>query len=171
MSLSDPQLLTGLGAALAIFLTATGSAIASAKVGVYCLHKHSIKAFVPIIQAGVLAIYGIVIAVLLTGRIDKTHLSPAEGYRNLLAGLCVGLAYWASGMGMVRFLKYENTTTIVQEGQQPSPPNSEMTQPLVDRECTMKPVDNFRYHTMVMIFLESVGLYGLVAALFLIGKN
>lgn len=172
MSLSDPQLLTGLGAALAIFLTATGSAIASAEAGVYCLRKHSIKAFVPIMQAGVLAIYGIVVAVLLTGRIDKTDLSPAEGYRNLSAGLCVGLACWASGMGMARFLKYGNTTTIVQEGQQPPPPpTSEMTQPLVNRERTMMPVDDFRYHTMVMIFLESIGLYGLVAALFLIGKN
>jgi V-type H+-transporting ATPase proteolipid subunit len=90
MSLSDPQLWTGLGAALSIFLCSTGSAIASAEAGVYALRKHGYAAFVPIIISGVLAIYGIIISVLLVGKMETSDLTAVDGYRNLSAGLSVG---------------------------------------------------------------------------------
>jgi len=167
-SLSEPQLWTGLGAAFAIFLSALGSAIASAEGGVYALRKHGLTAFIPIIIAGVLAIYGIVIAVLLAGKIENEELTTAEGYRNLSAGLAVGFGCLASGMGMTRFLKHQNKTAIPQGGE-----GSGLTQPLVGREeRPMAPVghENFIYLTLVMVFLEAIGLYGLIAGLFLMGK-
>ena len=97
----DPTLLTGLGAAVSIFLSATGSAIASAHSGVYAIrvqHDLGAKGLIPIVISGVLSIYGIIISVLLIGKMtpeEGTTLSEADGYRFLSAGLAVGLACWA----------------------------------------------------------------------------
>jgi hypothetical protein len=101
MSLSEPQLLTGLGAALSIFLCSTGSAIASAEAGVYALRQHGYAAFVPIIISGVLAIYSIIISVLLAGKVKTSELAAAYGYCNLSAGSsvgCAGPSVMASGL-------------------------------------------------------------------------
>jgi V-type H+-transporting ATPase proteolipid subunit len=165
MSLYEPQ---GLGAAFSIFLCSTGSAIASAEAGVYALRKHGYAAFVPIIISGVLAIYGIIISVLLAGKMETSDLAAADGYRNLSAGLSVGLACCASGFGIAKFLKHVNMTAAAATGE--TTPTSEMVQPLIGREYTPVLQDNFAYLTIVMTFLEAIGLYGLIAALFLIGK-
>ena len=165
----EPQLLSGLGAASAIFLTATGSAIASAEGGIFALHNKTWKAFIPIVQAGVLAIYGIMISILLVGKMDSsTDLSPSEGYRHLSAGLSVGFACCASGYGMAKFLKHCNSGGTPTVKNAPNS-NTEQTQPLIESTQPSK-VDYTRL-IMVLIFMESIGLYGLIAALFLIGKN
>lgn len=143
-----PQLWTGLGAATSIFLTAWGASMASAQAGAYAVRNHYAgwKAFVPITQAGVLAIYGVIIAYLLVGKMDSSEITETGGYRNFSAGLSVGLACLSSGLGMARFL---------------STP---------EHEFESKNKNFFRTHTMVLIYLESIGLYGLIAALFLVGK-
>jgi ATP synthase proteolipid subunit len=178
MSLSEPQLLTGLGAALSIFLCSTGSAIASAEAGVYALRQHGYAAFVPIIISGVLAIYGIIISVLLAGKMQTSDLAAADGYRNLSAGLSVGFASCASGFGIAKFLKHVNTTAVAVAAPAAAPAaatretthTSEMVRPLIGREYTPVLQHNFVYLTIVMTFLEAIGLYGLIVALFLIGK-
>ena len=104
----DPQLLTALGCALAIFLCSIGSAVGSAQVAVYAVMKGPesgvVRAFVPIVSAGCLSIYGLIIAVLLFAKIDDPELSQIGGYKNLAAGLSVGLACLASGCGISSFL-------------------------------------------------------------------
>lgn len=110
---ANSELLTGLGAAFSIFLTSAGSAVASVPAGKYALQSTGILAFAPIIIAGVLAIYGIVVAVILAQKIN--HVSDSvSGYKNFTAGLSVGLACLASGIGMARFLdeylQYEDST-------------------------------------------------------------
>jgi hypothetical protein len=54
----------------------------------------------------------------------------------------------------------------------PSSPESasEMTQPLVGGERPPVLQENTKSLILVMIFLESIGLYGMIVALFLIGK-
>lgn len=170
--MADPQLLTALGATASIFLTATGAAIASAEGGTYALKRTGWKAFIPIVQAGVLAIYGIVISVILVGKMEQyaESLTPTQGYRNLSAGLSVGLGCWASGYGMAKFLAQCNASDI--STTPPAASTSEMTQPLIQRSET--PVaaapEDVKSLIFVMIFLESIGLYGMTVALFLIGK-
>jgi V-type H+-transporting ATPase proteolipid subunit len=170
MSFSEPHLWTGIGAALSIFLTASGSAIASAEGGIYALGRSGYKAFIPIVQAGVLAIYGIIISILLVGKMETAELTPSQGYRNLSAGLSVGLGCWASGYGMAKFLKHCNANPA--DTMIPSSPESasEMTQPLVGGERPPVLQENTKSLILVMIFLESIGLYGMIVALFLIGK-
>lgn len=88
--MANPDLMTGLGAAFSIFLCSAGSVVASVQAGLFALASSGggIMAFCPIIIAGVLSIYGIIIAVILCG---QTDISEADGYKNLCAGLSVGL--------------------------------------------------------------------------------
>jgi ATP synthase proteolipid subunit len=97
------ELLTGLGAAASIFFCSTGAAVASAPAGVFALRSSTYKAFIPIVIAGVLAIYGIIVAVILAGNLKQngSSMTESDGYKQLAAGLSVGLGCLASGLGMV----------------------------------------------------------------------
>ena len=169
MTLSDPQLLSGLGSALSIFLTASGSAIASAESGVYALRKKGPLAFVPIIISGVLAIYGIIVAILIVGKSDGTELSEVQGYRHLSAGLSVGLACLASGTGIAYFMRRLNQAALTSDDLPLS--DTPESEPLISRDRRPNKIhENFWYLANCLVFLEAIGLYGLIVALFLIGK-
>mmetsp|Transcript_104929 Transcript_104929/g.146301 ORF Transcript_104929/g.146301 Transcript_104929/m.146301 type:complete len:169 (-) Transcript_104929:57-563(-) len=165
----DPQLLTGLGAAVSIFLSATGSALASSHAAFFAIRGKDLKHFLPIVVAGVLAIYGIIVSILLVGKF-QSEITEAEGYRNLSAGLAVGLACCASGLGIAHFMKQINDEHSARTT--PSSASTELTTPLVGRR--MEAV--FSHHEpaflhlfLCMCFLEAIGLYGLIVALFLMG--
>jgi len=159
--MTNPDLMTSLGAASAIFLTSAGSAIASIQAGIFALRSGGgIKAFIPITQAGVLAVYGIIIAVLLCKQRDITE---SDGYKNLAAGLSVGLSTLMSGVGMSGFLgKHMKPTTngcAARGGQE---------EPLIASSSTGVQVAPISAPLiLVMVFLESIGLYGLIVALIL----
>lgn len=170
----DPQLLTGIGSALSIFLASAGSAIASSHSGIYAVRKNDMKSFVPIIISGVLAIYGIIVSVLLIGKF-KDDISQVDGYRNLSAGLAVGLACCASGLGIANFIKQINE----REGAHTYYPGqrTEITTPLISADASPNtqgprpaPPASFLHLTLSLFFLEAIGLYGLIVALFLIGN-
>eukprot|EP00980_Cylindrotheca_fusiformis_P021867 scaffold8703_cov103-Cylindrotheca_fusiformis.AAC.3 len=168
-STSEAQLWTGLGASLSLFLAACGSAVASAEAGTYVLRNQGMKAFVPIVIAGVLAVYGIIISVILVGKIESEDLN---GYRNFSAGLSVGLACLASGIGMTKFLKSVNlSATISTKTTDQNEAHHSEAQPLIGGKGILKSIPvNFGQIALVLVFLEAIGLYGLVLALFLIGK-
>lgn len=66
-------------------------------------------AMVPVVIAGVLALYGVIIWYLLTSKINSNdEISLVDGYKFLSAGLSVGLACLASGMGMGLYLRKLN---------------------------------------------------------------
>jgi len=162
----SPELLTGLGSAASIFFTSMGAALASAHAGTYAIRGHSgFRDFCPIIVSGVLAIYGIIVSVLLVGKLTEGTLSEVDGYRNLSAGLAVGLACLASGIGLSKFLKQCNEGTIVgsrssaglAEPLVGSQRRAEIRQPSIVKLC------------LCLSFLEAIGLYGLIVALFLMG--
>ena len=187
---ADPNLLTGLGCALSIFLSAAGSAIATAHAGTYAMRGPDYKSFVPIVQAGVLALYGIIISVILVGKFqesqgvdgsDSSPISQTDGYRYLCAGLSVGLAVLASGWGMAKFLHQLNT----ENGTSPVAPttstsedaaSSSQTEPLLGNRSQASAEgkldvygrESFIKTVLAMIFLESIGLYGLIVAVVLI---
>ena len=163
----DPELLTGLGAAISIFLSSTGAAVSSAHAGVFAMRGSSMKDFLPIVIAGVLAIYGIIVGVLLVGKFNS-EITTAQGYRNLSAGLSVGLACWASGYGMSLFIKDLN------EGGKPKARTGYgggENEPLLRNGNGEIPVSHpsFVKLFMCLTFLEAIGLYGLIVALFLMG--
>ena len=61
-----------------------------------------IKSIIPIIMAGILGIYGVIVAVLLGTRTSSSgdKLTMKEGYQYLAAGLCCGLSALASGLAI-----------------------------------------------------------------------
>ena len=200
----DPQLLTGLGAVAAIFFSAFGSAHGSAHGGIFAIRRTSILAFVPIIQAGVLSIYGLIVAVLLIGRISESQtdddgsslstLTAADGYRYLTAGLATGLTCWASGWGMAKLVaslnempQHSTDSVVVYSASSSSSqggdraPNVTGTRPTdgllstpLPPAADMKEADEKKFYKRLilsMIFVEAIGLYGLIVGLILIGHK
>lgn len=164
----DPELLTGIGAAMAIFLTAAGSGVASAYGGIHALRSNTYKDFVPIVQAGVLSIYGIIVGVMLAHKISVPGMTAVDGYKNLSAGLSVGFACLASGFAMASFLKQLNEGKA--EGAALPAENREGAQrPLIPRANDQKGEPDFRKLVFIMVFLEAIGLYGLIVSLVLMG--
>jgi V-type H+-transporting ATPase proteolipid subunit len=156
------DLMTGLGAIFSIFLCSTGACIASIPAGIFAIRSNDgFKAFCPIMSAGVLAIYGIVVAVILGFKLGDTAISESQGYKFFSAGLSVGLACLASGIGMRGFL----------ERYMLSPPTSDDSvsperEPLI-ANCVVQPKVTSKLLT-VNIFFEAIGLHGLIVALFLL---
>ena len=93
------------GIAAAMVFANLGSAYGTAKAGVgMCsmgvLRPELIfKSVVPIIMAGILGIYGLIVSVILNMRIDN-NLTFALGYRFLGSGLCCGLSALGAGLAI-----------------------------------------------------------------------
>jgi len=58
-----------------------------------------IRCSVPVVMAGIIAIYGLVVSVLISGTL-QTRMSLAQGVTHLGAGLSVGLAGLAAGFAV-----------------------------------------------------------------------
>ena len=59
------------------------------------------KSIVPIIMAGILGIYGLIVSVIIAGTINaKAGYSSYKGYAHLAAGLSAGLSALAAGMSI-----------------------------------------------------------------------
>jgi ATP synthase proteolipid subunit len=174
---ASPELLTGLGAASAIFLCSAGACAASAPAGIYAMRTtpaHGIiKAFIPIVIGGVLAIYGIIVAVILSFKISD-GMDAVTGYKALTSGLSVGLACLASGMGMAKFLQdYMSSTpgffAAKSSAATTNGNGAPESQPLLGGNSGLFvefPTPSWTFFC-VYVFLEAVGLYGLIVALIL----
>eukprot|EP00934_Nitzschia_sp_Nitz4_P005676 Nitzschia sp. Nitz4//scaffold24_size164493//9995//10513//NITZ4_002304-RA/size164493-processed-gene-0.177-mRNA-1//1//CDS//3329544042//5666//frame0 len=171
MSSISPELFTSLGCAISMFLCAVGSAVASSHSGVFATRQTHWKAFVPIVISGVLSIYGIIISVLLVGKLQGT-LTTVDGYRNFSAGLAVGFACLASGYGMADYMKQINQHSIVNiAAARASNGTTGESEPLIGERrvaCLENDKTSFWHMTLCMVFLEAIALYGLIVALFLI---
>jgi len=91
-------------------------------------------------MAGILGIYGIIVAVLLSGEAKKTDMKVKDGYKLLGAGLCCGLSSLASGLaigvaGDAGVRAYAQSDGI------------------------------FVGMILILIFAEAIGLYGLIVAI------
>merc|ERR1711997_937636 len=86
-----------MGASSAMIFSAMGAAYGTAKSGVgiaamaIMKPERIMKSVIPIIMAGIVAIYGVVVAVLISGKIG-TATSIKDDFVNLGAGLAVGLS-------------------------------------------------------------------------------
>merc|ERR1711990_116462 len=98
-----------MGCAAALVFACLGAAYGTAKSGVGVanmgvLHAEMVmKSIIPIIVAGVLGIYGLIVAVLLTSSIKKDEpysYASYSGYSALAAGLCCGMAGLSAGIAI-----------------------------------------------------------------------
>ena len=134
-----------MGVAAALVFANLGASYGTAKAGVGIASLGVIdqskifKALIPIIMAGILGIYGIIVSVLLNSAI-KPNLTAADGYKYLGAGLCCGLSALASGLaigvaGDAGVRAFAQTDGI------------------------------FVGMILILIFAEAIGLYGLIVAI------
>merc|ERR1719487_2949798 len=137
-----------IGVASALVFANLGASYGTAKSGVGIASLGVIdgskifKALIPIIMAGILGIYGIIIAALLSTDAGKAK-EPKDGYRILGAGLCCGLSALASGLaigvaGDAGVRAYAQTDAI------------------------------FVGMILIMIFSEAIGLYGMIISIIMI---
>lgn len=136
-----------MGATSAMVFSALGAAYGTAKSGcgisamAVMKPEFIIKSVIPVVMAGILAIYGLVVAVLIAGDIEKEY-SLYKSFHHLGAGLSVGLSGVAAGLaiGIVGDAGVRGTA------QQPR---------------------LYVGMILILIFAEVLGLYGLIVSLIL----
>merc|ERR1719365_445829 len=107
------------------------------------------KSIIPVVMAGIIGIYGVVVAVLIAGQLESTADGKCTLYRGFVhlgAGLSVGLSGLAAGyaIGIVGDAGVRGTA------QQPR---------------------LFVGMILILIFAEVLGLYGLIVAIYLYAKK
>lgn len=144
-----------MGIAAALVFANLGAAYGTAKAGVGIASLAVIdggkvfRAIIPIVMAGILGIYGVIIAVIANNQIkDKGGANGAvfpvkDGFRYLGAGLACGLSALAAGLaigvaGDAGVRAYAQTDAI------------------------------FVGMILILIFAEAIGLYGLIVAIIMI---
>merc|ERR1711970_1357148 len=142
-----------MGCAAALVFACLGAAYGTAKSGVGVANMgvmHSdmvMKSIIPIIMAGVLGIYGLIVAVLIGSGItgDKPYnYSSYSGYAALSAGLCCGMAGLSAGIA----IGIVGDAGVRANARQPK-----------------------LFIGVILIFAEALGLYGLIVALILSGNG
>lgn len=142
-----------MGAASAMIFSAFGAAYGTAKSGVgiaamsVMRPELIMKSIIPVVMAGIIAIYGLVIAVLISSKVKAANegYSAFGGFLHLGAGLAVGFSGLAAGfaVGIVGDAGVRGTA------QQPR---------------------LFVGMILILIFAEVLGLYGLIVAIYLYSK-
>lgn len=141
-----------IGAASAIIFSALGAAYGTAKSGTgiaamsVMRPEMIMKCIIPVIMAGIIAIYGLVVAVLIAGQLAPEHYTLFKGFIHLGAGLAVGFSGLAAGfaIGIIGDAGVRGTA------QQPR---------------------LFVGMILILIFAEVLGLYGLIVAIFLYSRQ
>merc|ERR1712014_17929 len=103
------------------------------------------KSIIPVVMAGILAIYGVVVAVLIAGQLTEKGYTLFKGFLHLGAGLSVGLA----GLAAVYAIGIVGDAGVRGTAQQPR---------------------LFVGMILILIFAEVLGLYGLIVAIYLYTK-
>lgn len=101
------------------------------------------QGLIPIIMAGILGIYGVIIAVIAGSQVKNGELKEKDGYKYLGAGLACGLSALAAGLaigvaGDAGVRAYAQTDAI------------------------------FVGMILILIFAEAIGLYGLIVSIIMI---
>lgn len=134
-----------MGVASALVFANLGASYGTAKAGVGIASLSVIdsskilKSIIPAIMAGILALYGVIVSVILQGKAKDVQ-DQKTGYQLLGAGLCCGLSSLASGLaigvvGDAGVRAYAQTDGI------------------------------FVGMILVLIFSEAIGLYGFIVAI------
>ncbi|KAL0467058.1 V-ATPase proteolipid subunit C-like domain-containing protein [Neurospora intermedia] len=147
----DNPFFGAMGCTAAIVFTCLGASYGTAKSGVGIAAMGVlrpdliVKNIVPVIMAGIIGIYGLVVSVLISDALTQDHYALYTGFIQLGAGLAVGLAGLAAGfaIGIVGDAGVRGTA------QQPR---------------------LFVGMILILIFAEVLGLYGLIVALLMNSK-
>ena len=146
-----------MGAAVALIFANLGAAYGTAKSGVGVSSMGVMKpdlimkSIIPVVMAGVLGIYGLIIAVIIANQValpvgNKPKYSAFTGFAHLAAGLACGLSGMAAGIAI---------GIVGDAGVRASAQQSKLYVGMV----------------LILIFAEALGLYGLIVGLILTAKT
>lgn len=152
--------LGNMGVVSALVFSNVGAAYGSAKAGIGIASlgvtrpELVMRNIIPVVMAGVLGIYGLIVAVIIIGGIGEPQFGEPplntygafDGYAHLAAGLCCGL----SGLGAGCAIGIVGDVGVRAVGQQEK---------------------LFVGMILILIFAEALGLYGLIVALILSQKK
>ncbi|KRX06512.1 V-ATPase proteolipid subunit C-like domain [Pseudocohnilembus persalinus] len=136
-----------LGVASALVFANLGASYGTAKSGVgissmgVLKPELVMKSIIPVIMAGILGIYGLIVAVITVTKIGGVY-TAKEGYAHLASGLCCGFSSLAAGLAI----------GIV--GDAGVRANAQQERIFVGM-------------ILILIFAEALGLYGLIVSLIL----
>jgi V-type H+-transporting ATPase proteolipid subunit len=178
-----------LGASACMVLANFGAAWGTWKAGVgvckmgVAYPSGVIKNIIPIVMAGVLGIYGLIVAVIITQAISSpsgdgyTTYSLYSGYAHLAAGLCCGCSCLAAGgtigiigdVGVQCFgLKASGGKRSWSTGEGANPNDAGDGGAGMDMAVTQDAANKLYVGLLIMlIFAEALALYGLIVALIL----
>jgi len=185
-----------MGCVAAVFLSNAGGAYGTAKAaqGIMTMGVRSpelmIKNCIPIVMAGVLGIYGLIVTVILNAKFTMPESSSEDGFvgvgvptysqynafAHLAAGLCCGLSSLASGIA----IGISADTGVRAIGAQSSMSASWKKMGFTSdasREMTSSSSNNgggdalFVGTVLIQVFASNLALYGLIAALILSQVN
>jgi len=140
-----------MGVASALVFCVIGAAYGTAKssVGISTMGVLKpdlvMRAVIPVIFAGALSVYGLIISVILAGSVGQSPYSLKKSFTDLAAGLTVGLCGMSSGMA----IGIIGDSGVRGFGQQPK---------------------LYVGMVLVLIFAEALGLFGLIIGLLLTTK-
>jgi len=140
-----------MGVTAALVFSNLGAAYGTAKsaVGIASMgvmnHESVMKNIIPVVMAGILGIYGLIISVIIVQAVGNNYASYT-GYAHLAAGLSCGL----SGLGAGLAIGIVGDSGVRANGQQPR-----LFVPMV----------------LILIFGEALGLYGLIVGIILSQKS
>jgi len=100
------------------------------------------KNMIPVIMAGILGIYGLIVSVIIIQNISADAYAAFNGYAHFAAGLACGLSCLAAGLCI---------GIVGDSGVRASGQNDKLWVPMV----------------LILIFAEVLGLYGLIIAIIL----
>ncbi|KAG1354646.1 V-type proton ATPase 16 kDa proteolipid subunit [Cocos nucifera] len=161
-----------LGAAAALVFSCMGAAYGTAKSGVGVASmgvmrpELVMKSIVPVVMAGVLGIYGLIIAVIISTGINPKAKSYYlfDGYAHLSSGLACGLAGLSAGMAIgivgdagVRYVKNQYCILLIvqaKDGNNWHRANAQQPKLFVGM-------------ILILIFAEALALYGLIVGIIL----
>jgi len=138
-----------MGACISFLASGIGSAYATARCNVGLSSAGVlnpdcvVRNLVPIIMAGVLAIYGMIVAVMIMGEMDNKSYTVFQGYAHLAAGIAVG--FCSLGSGYAIGLGGDAATRAISQ-------NEDLFVPCI----------------LVLIFAGAPALYGLLVSILLI---
>ena len=92
-----------LGVSFAVIFSNLGAAYGTAKAGIgiasIAVTKPELvyKSLVPVVMAGILGIYGLIVSVVLIAKVSPDNSNPYAMFKLMTSGICVGLSCVAAG--------------------------------------------------------------------------
>jgi len=167
------------GCASAVILANLGGAYGTAKAGLGLMSmgvrspELIMKNIIPVVMAGVLGIYGLIVAVILNGKMAKpdadtgyAYYSQYNGMAHLAAGLCCGLSSLASGFAIGIAADAGTRAVGAQSAMAASWKKMGFTGD-AGGQVTSSGDALFVGTVLIQVFAGNLGLYGLICALIL----